>query len=109
MFAQEELPGFKKDFVFRIETPKRTYYIVADSQGEMEEWIDILNTIKGKSAEEIADMMAMAMVDPKHAEGTVDTDDILSVGPTNTEDVEGHPSFVIMTGERVYKVGWLFD
>ncbi|EDQ90136.1 uncharacterized protein MONBRDRAFT_36712 [Monosiga brevicollis MX1] len=100
--VEADAPG-KREFCFAIETSKRTYLMAADSEQEMQEWIEILNMVKGKSDEEINAMMAQALVNPRHAEGTVETEDILSVGPTNTQDVEGHPSFVIMTAERVLK------
>jgi len=99
--SSEDIP-MKKDNIFRIDTPKRTYYMYADTPEEMQEWIDILNTVKGATTEEINQMMDQARVNPRHAQGTIDVDDILSVGGTSTVAVEGHPTFVVMTSERVY-------
>jgi myosin X len=79
----------------------------AESEDELHEWLTVLNLVKGKTEEEINEMMAQALVNPRHSEGTVEVDDILSVGPTSSEDVDGHPSFVVMTSERVYKVRFL--
>jgi myosin X len=62
-----------------------------------------LNSVKGRTVEEINEMLAQASINPRHAEGTIELDDILSVGPTNTVDVEGHPSFVVMSADRLYK------
>eukprot|EP00049_Salpingoeca_infusionum_P017514 m.353252 g.353252 ORF g.353252 m.353252 type:complete len:1850 (+) comp16718_c0_seq1:158-5707(+) len=98
----EDVP-VKKDNCFMIECPDRTYFMYSETPEECEEWVSILNMVKGKTTEEINEMLAQASVHPKHAEGTLDQDEILSAGPTNTVDVEGHPSFVVMTSDRVYK------
>ena len=97
----EDIP-IKKDHAFAIETPKRTYFMYADTEEEREEWLEILGTVKGKTDEELAQMMDNASVNPRNAQGTIDVDDILSVGPAHS-DVDGHPSFVVMTAERVYR------
>lgn len=99
--AQEGIP-FKKDNCFGIHTSKRTYFMYADTGAELQEWIDVLNKVKGKDDAEIQTLMDTAKVDPRNAVGTIDLDDILSVGPTNRTDSEGHPIFIVMTPERVY-------
>lgn len=75
----------------------------ADTQDEINEWVDVLNSVRGKPAEEIARMVEVARVNPRHAQGTIEVDDILSVGPTNTTDVDGHPTFAVMTSDQVLK------
>jgi len=75
----------------------------ADTKDEIEEWVEILNTVRGKSPEEIQQMVDVARVNPRHAQGTIEVDDILSVGPTNTTDVDGHPTFAVMTSDQVLK------
>ena len=52
----EDIP-IKKDHAFAIETPKRTYFMYADTEEEREEWLEILGTVKGKTDEELAQMM----------------------------------------------------
>jgi myosin X len=93
----------KKSNVFQIVTPKRTYLMYADSPEEMAEWIDVLNSVRGKSLDQLKEMMAMARVDARNAQGSIELDEILSCGPDNRTDMEGHPMFVVMTADQLFK------
>eukprot|EP00056_Hartaetosiga_gracilis_P013065 m.213142 g.213142 ORF g.213142 m.213142 type:complete len:1878 (+) comp13789_c0_seq6:2376-8009(+) len=97
---EENIAG--KEFVFGINTGKRTYLVHTESQEEKDEWLNILHLVKGKTDEEIQEMLNVARVNPRYAQGTLDLDDIVSASSANSM-VEGRPTFAVMTTERVWK------
>eukprot|EP00039_Didymoeca_costata_P001385 m.52055 g.52055 ORF g.52055 m.52055 type:complete len:1903 (+) comp10770_c0_seq2:130-5838(+) len=107
--GDEEDIGIKKENAFAIETSsanggkKRTYYMHADSPEEKEDWLMVLNEIKGKTDDEIREMMMNARVDPRNAQGTIELEDIVTVTPVEKTDNDGHPVFVVMCNNRAEK------
>lgn len=93
----------KRDNLLAIQTAKRTFLLDSETPEERQEWFEVLSMIKGRSDAEISELMSQARVNPKHADGTIDVDEVLSAGPTNSLEGDG-PTFVVMTPERVYKV-----
>lgn len=100
--AEDDIPG-KKEHALAIQTAKRTYVMYAETAEECQEWCDVLNSVKGKSDAEIQNMMMDARVDARNAQGTIEVDDILSAGPANKTDADGHPIFVVLCSDRVFK------
>jgi len=92
----------KKENAFSIITEKRTYFFSCDTPEESEAWVNTLNMVKGATHGDIKSMMANARVDPSNAVGTVDTEDIVSVGKVDKDPV-GHPVFVVILNNRVEK------
>ena len=64
--ATEDMAG--KENCFQIVTPKRTYMMFADSKDEAVEWVETLNTVRGKTLDQLKDMMAIARVDARNAQ-----------------------------------------
>ena len=99
----EEDLSVKKENAFAIKTSKRTYFCYADTPEEANEWVAVLRAVKGRPDEELRSMMVSARVDQRNAQGTIEMEDILSVGPANRTDVDGHPVFVVLCADRVEK------
>lgn len=106
--------GVKKEFAFAIQTrdaakkegkagKARTYFMSCESQGECDDWVETLNSIGGKTDEEIREMMMTARVDPRNAQGTIEADEITSVTADEKTDAEGNQVFIVMTQNRVEK------
>lgn len=98
----EKLP-VKKDFAFSIITKKRTYFMAADTSEECDDWVNCLNSVNGKTDEEILELQRSAAVDPRNAVGSIELDDIISVGAVDKTDAQGHPVFVVMCSNSVTK------
>jgi hypothetical protein len=92
-----------KENVFQVVTPKRTYYMYGDSLEESQEWVEYLNSVRGKTPQQLKEMMAMARVDARNAQGSIELDEILSCGADTHTDMEGHPMFVVMTADQLFK------
>lgn len=102
--STEKLPSFiKKDNAFSIISPKRTFFMSAETLDDSEAWVNTLNLVKGRSDVEIREMMMNARVDPGNAVGTIETDEIVSVGKIDKSDAVGHPVFVVVMRNRVEK------
>jgi hypothetical protein len=57
-----------KEHGFQIVTQKRTYMQFCDSPEELNEWMNVLRAVRGKSDAEIKLMMDSARVNPRNAE-----------------------------------------
>jgi myosin X len=111
--SRDEEIGIKKEFCFAINTKdgakkgksgkSRTYFMSCESQEECDDWCETLNSVAGKTDDEIREMMMTARVDPRNAQGTIEADDITSVSGVEKTDAEGHPVFIVETQGRVEK------
>jgi len=96
----------KKEFAFAIHAShpkKRTYLMHAESQDDLDSWVEALNAVKGQSDDTIREMLMSAQVDPRNAQATIDLDEIMSVTPMEEKDSANHPIFVVMCANRVEK------
>lgn len=103
--------GIKRKFTFAIRTrdaakkarKARTYFMSCESQEECDEWVETLDSVAGKTEEDIREKVNAVRVDPRNAQGTIEVDEIISVDSIERTDAEAHPVFIVITKTQIEK------